>query len=241
MGVFGHGGLLSKGKRTIKSTLSKANNGLDKGVFQQIDKAIEKVGTNVGEFINNATGVTASAKQQYEYNKDLQNMAQDYNAKQAEIERNWQAEMSNTARQRGVEDLTKAGLNPVLSAGEGAWSGAGAAAVSPGGSTGAGTNSGNVIDMLATLIDAQNKTARTQTEIKKMKHEIGKIDAEKGNITKNTENGGTGGTAFSRTWNWLTGGNSTSARQERNKKIEHYNKEQEKHGWKFWKYKEYEG
>lgn len=41
------------------------------------------------------------------------------NAKQAGLNRDFQAEMSNTAHQREVEDLKKAGLNPILSAGGG--------------------------------------------------------------------------------------------------------------------------
>lgn len=53
-----------------------------------------------------------------------------FNAEQAAINREWQAEMSNTAHQREVKDLLAAGLNPVLSTGgNGAATPSGATAV----------------------------------------------------------------------------------------------------------------
>lgn len=52
-----------------------------------------------------------------------------FNADQAKLNRDWQEKMSNSAHAREVEDLKRAGLNPVLSAGgQGAPVGSGASA-----------------------------------------------------------------------------------------------------------------
>ena len=79
------------------------------------------------------------AERQMRYQTESQRKAMDFNAAEAAKNRDWQKMMSDTAHQREVRDLMKAGLNPVLSVngGNGASVGSGATA----GSVGAGSGS----------------------------------------------------------------------------------------------------
>lgn len=71
---------------------------------------------------SNVAGLEASAnsaleaEKAHERQKELLQMAQEYNSKEAEKQRNWQADMANTVYTRSVKNMIEAGINPILAA-----------------------------------------------------------------------------------------------------------------------------
>lgn len=100
-----------------------------------------------------STALTTAAQMYYnDYQQDKQNS---YNAEQAQINRNWQEQMSNTAITRQVQDLQNAGINPLLASQLG-----GSAVTSGGQASSAGLMPMNMRDIAA--------TAKTSAEIQNM-------------------------------------------------------------------------
>lgn len=105
------------------------------------------------------------AKQMFDYENALNQkntrQAQAFNAAEAAKNRDWQERLSNSAHQREVSDLKKAGLNPVLSSNlAGASTGSGASASSDAAAV-TGNLAKDVIDMA--MAQLSSSTALQQT------------------------------------------------------------------------------
>lgn len=123
------------------------------------------MGLGFGGWVNSLTGASDSAKHSAKYSGWLQNQNFEH-----------QKEAMKNAHQWEVEDLQKAGLNPILSAG-----GTGASAGGVGGGSSVGMQSG--MGGLSDLINSAGGLIKLSSEVKNLDKDTDLKDAQK-NLTK---------------------------------------------------------
>lgn len=89
----------------------------------------------IGQYSMQRVDNLIDANEEQHRASDAAGRAQDFSAQQAQLDRDFQAQMSNTAYQRAVGDMKKAGLNPALAYEKGG-------ASTPAGASAVGVNAG---------------------------------------------------------------------------------------------------
>lgn len=106
------------------------------GIGSAIGSAIQAKSNEKMNFLNSLKDVGMTAWQ-YKHDSDILNKQQDFNALEAQKQRDYEERMSNTAYQRAIADMEAAGINPASITGtSGASTPSGATATSSGYSRG---------------------------------------------------------------------------------------------------------
>lgn len=84
--------------------------------------------------------------------KELQEIAQQFSANEAQKSRAWQEQLSNTAYQRAAKDLKAAGLNPALLYSSSGQASTPAGATAHGASASAGSSGQGVVSLISNII-----------------------------------------------------------------------------------------
>lgn len=113
-----------------------------------IKDAMQGVFSDVHSWANNLL----TGERDYGRQKELQEIAQQFSANEAEKSRSWQAQLSNTAYQRAAKDLKAAGLNPALLYSSSGQASTPAGATAHGASASAGSSGQGVVSLISNLI-----------------------------------------------------------------------------------------
>lgn len=134
---------------------------------------LSSLGKLVGNTLYQATGGAASAKQQFQYQKQLQEQQNQYNVYNMQHQYQWT-----------MQDMQKAGLNPVLAASNGSNS---VGAVGAGSASG-GTTQGDILGGITSALQLALQDKQTDSNIKLQDSQAELNNAKKAESLETTKN-----------------------------------------------------
>lgn len=111
---------------------------------------------------------------------ERQEKSNQFNAQQAQLNRDFQERMSNTQYQRGMEDMRKAGLNPIL-----AYSKGGASA--PSGSAASSVSPAPVSNAVENAVSSAQQSKRLNSEVAKQALEMENLKQQNINLKEQSD------------------------------------------------------
>lgn len=165
----------------IANAVSQVNKGDSIEYAKQISNIVSQSNSDYGDMIReilanqdaNTAKSQAFAREQMDYQTRSDQAAMAWSAQEAQKNRDWQERLSDQAHQREVKDLMAAGLNPILSANQGAYTGSGA--------TGQGFSSSGAMGSVDTSANSAMAGLLSTAISSAMQAEVAKIytDAER--------------------------------------------------------------
>lgn len=132
---------------------------------------LSNIAKSAGNLLYSATGARQSSKDQFKYQTELQKQANEMNVYNAQHKHQWE-----------MEDLAKAGINPVLTANG---SGANTSGATAGGAT-AGTPQGDILGAIQSAVNLANQMKQTDSNIELQKSQANLADTQSAkNINEN--------------------------------------------------------